>query len=703
MNIILAPFIHLMEKMNFGKRFLLISMIIFGTLLTISSMYIMNKLKDRQFLTQEIGPAKYYVPVVNLMKKLDLSRSLHLHASVDAGADSIRSKLNEADNDVDAALSNLKQFTSQGWTNENVNQQVQHLDSAWVKLKSTYDHEYNDETYSASQELLNLVNNLLHLISNESNLDLDADVVTANLVQVFTKYAPQLANRTESIADISYLAFKQKQLSQQNRERIISNLALIDYENTKLNASLQNVLEAESSFIKFFGSHTEMISKNSVSNLIWRDLLQTTNFDIEKSRFLDEISKYQSSYYAIADMAYKAYWEELHNRINVITYNITLTIISLSTVFVIICLIFAAFYSSTDNAVQKLINSANTIAKGDLTENVDTTRSDEFGLIMKTLDNLQKRFRDIVQQIKNTSNAVGRGTEEISQGNLDLSKRTEDQASSLASTAASMEELSITVKENAEQSKKAAELAENARKQADNSGLVVNNAVSAMTQINASSKKIAEISSVIDEIAFQTNLLALNAAIEAARAGEQGRGFAVVAQEVRNLAQRSSTAAKEINTLISDSVDKINSGTELVNQSGTALQEIVKSSLAVSELVASIATATTQQSKGLDEINKAITQLDGITQQNAALVEETAATSENVNHQVRDLIIQIEFFKNISSEQIILPTTTPPMSKSETPTQHIVHKKKPKEKGAHSPIITSMPKRKGTEQDWAEF
>jgi methyl-accepting chemotaxis protein len=265
-----------------------------------------------------------------------------------------------------------------------------------------------------------------------------------------------------------------------------------------------------------------------------------------------------------------------------------------------------------------------------------------------------------------------------------------------------MQELSITVKENASQSKKAADLAENARKQADTSGEVVNSAVTAMTQINASSKKIAEISGVIDEIAFQTNLLALNAAIEAARAGEQGRGFAVVAQEVRNLAQRSSTAAKEINTLISESVEKITTGSELVNKSGTALEEIVKSSISLSELVASIATATVQQSKGLEEINKAITQMDGITQQNAALVEETASTSENVNDQVRNLIKQIEFFKDASVEHHA--------SQSSSENNDILTDVKAKhmnqvedETHAEHENFTVAPKRRGVEQDWKEF
>ncbi|MBS0290207.1 MAG: HAMP domain-containing protein [Proteobacteria bacterium] len=347
-----------------------------------------------------------------------------------------------------------------------------------------------------------------------------------------------------------------------------------------------------------------------------------------------------------------------------------------------------------------LISSADAIAEGDLTQNFTKERADEFGVLLNTLGNMQGKISTIVQKIRSSSYSVGRGAREIAQGNLDLSKRTEEQATSLASTAASMEELSVTVRENANQSKQAAQLAEHAREQADVSGAIVNDAVEAMSQINARSKKISEISAVIDGIAFQTNLLALNAAIEAARAGEQGRGFAVVAQEVRNLAQRSSASAKEINTLITDSVEKISKGSELVTKSGEALHEIVKSASSVSDIVASIATATTQQAKGLEEINKAITQMDVITQQNAALVEETAAASENVNQQVRDLISLIEYFKDNAAADPIVCSDSSILNKGQAQTSF---NDEPENKETLKTYVPKSERKESKESDWSEF
>ena len=245
---------------------------------------------------------------------------------------------------------------------------------------------------------------------------------------------------------------------------------------------------------------------------------------------------------------------------------------------------------------------------------------------------------------------VKSGTEEITQGNATLNQRTEQQASNLGKTASSMEELTNTVKQNAQNAAEADQLAKVVREQAEKGGLVVKQAVSAMNEINDSSKKISDIIGVIDEIAFQTNLLALNAAVEAARAGEQGRGFAVVASEVRNLAGRSATAAKEIKDLIEDSSGKVNDGSRLVNESGTTLEEIVKGVKKVTDLVGEIASASQEQSIGLDHINTAIAQIDVLTQQNASLVEESTAASRLLGEEASGLGSLVSFFN--TSEQI---------------------------------------------------
>ncbi len=285
-------------------------------------------------------------------------------------------------------------------------------------------------------------------------------------------------------------------------------------------------------------------------------------------------------------------------------------------------------------------------AAGDLTKRLETrSRSGDVLQLAESVNSLLDGVAHIVAGVKHAATEVFRGAEEISQGNANLSQRTEEQSSSLEQTASSMEEMTSTVRQNADNAGQANQLALAARDQAENSGTVVRRAVKAMADINESSKKIADIIGVIDEIAFQTNLLALNAAVEAARAGEQGRGFAVVATEVRSLAGRSASAAKEIKELIHDSVRKVQDGSSLVTQSGQTLEQIVVSVKKVSDIVAEIAAASKEQSSGIEQVNKAVMQMDEMTQQNAALVEQATAASQAMADQARELTTNMERYR----------------------------------------------------------
>jgi methyl-accepting chemotaxis protein len=317
----------------------------------------------------------------------------------------------------------------------------------------------------------------------------------------------------------------------------------------------------------------------------------------------------------------------------------------------------SGFFESLSRAINDLVDSIATVVDqvqglvaaandGDLTRRIDT--GSRAGLLEKIgagINQLTDNMASIVSQVKSATAEVSRGADEISQGNLNLSQRTEEQASSLEETASSMEEMTSTVKQNADNASLASQLAVAARDQAEKGGAVVSEAVRAMTEINGASRKIADIIGVIDEIAFQTNLLALNAAVEAARAGEQGRGFAVVATEVRNLAGRSATAAKEIKALIQDSVDKVKEGSTLVTQSGATLEQIVTAVKKVTDIVAEIAAASNEQSSGIDQVNKAVVQLDKLTQQNAALVEEASAASQAMADHARELNMSMHRYR----------------------------------------------------------
>ncbi|HRD49608.1 MAG TPA: methyl-accepting chemotaxis protein [Candidatus Contendobacter sp.] len=285
------------------------------------------------------------------------------------------------------------------------------------------------------------------------------------------------------------------------------------------------------------------------------------------------------------------------------------------------------------------------LANGDLTAEIAVQRRDEIGEMLMSMNTISINLRRIVGQAQTAAETVGATATEIAQGSADLAQRTEQQASALEETASSMEQLTSTVKQSADNASQANQLASAARRQAEQGGHVVDQAIAAMGAINASSRRIADIIGVSDEIAFQTNLLALNAAVEAARAGEQGRGFAVVATEVRKLAQRSADAAKEIKGLITDSVSKVEDGGRLVKQSGQTLGEIVTAVKKVSDIVAEMASAAREQASGIEQVNKAILQMDQTTQQNAALVEQTAAASQAMNEQATQLKGLMGFFK----------------------------------------------------------
>jgi len=310
--------------------------------------------------------------------------------------------------------------------------------------------------------------------------------------------------------------------------------------------------------------------------------------------------------------------------------------------------------NSMITALNTAVRVAERIATGELGQEFHIASHDEFGRLLGALRDMDAKLSEIVGTVRVSSDAVGAAARQISNGNDDLSQRTQEQASALEETASSMEEMTATVKQNADNARQASQLATSARDQADRGGAVVGRAVGAMSEINESSRRIADIIDVIDEIAFQTNLLALNAAVEAARAGEQGRGFAVVATEVRNLAQRSATAAKEIKDLIGDSVDKVKAGTELVDESGKSLEEIVASVKKVADIVAEISAASEEQAAGIDQVNTAVTQMDSATQQNAALVEEASAASKSMEHQAQLLVEKIAFFRLAGNQSLAL-------------------------------------------------
>ena len=306
---------------------------------------------------------------------------------------------------------------------------------------------------------------------------------------------------------------------------------------------------------------------------------------------------------------------------------------------------FNALLDELASVFNDIASTMSKVANGDLTTTIDKNYQGTFGSVKDDINKTINNLSSVLANLLNAAESINSTSGEISSGNTNLSSRTEQQAASLEETASSMEQLTSTVRNNADNAQQANQVSISARHSAEKGGAVVTDAINAMNEISTASDKIAEIIGVIDEIAFQTNLLALNASVEAARAGEQGRGFAVVATEVRNLASRSADAAKEIKTLIQDSVDKVRSGTQLVNQSGQTLEEIVTEVKKVSDIVAEIAAASAEQSQGIDQVNATVTAMDELTQQNAALAEQTSAASANMAERAEEMKNRVSFFK----------------------------------------------------------
>ena len=343
----------------------------------------------------------------------------------------------------------------------------------------------------------------------------------------------------------------------------------------------------------------------------------------------------------------------------------------------------------------------------DLTRRAPVKRMDEIGKTGTAFNALLTRIGEVMISVRSATESVGQATKEIAAGNLDLSSRTEEQAASLEESASSMQQLTSTVKHNADNARQASTLGANASDVAHKGSEVVSRVVRTMNEINASSGKIAEITGIIEGIAFQTNILALNAAVEAARAGEQGRGFAVVASEVRSLAQRSSSAAKEIKELIADSVQKVRHGSSLVEEAGQTMTEVTQAVQRVTDIMGEIAAASEEQARGIEQVDQAITQMDEVTQQNAALVEEAAATAQSLENQATQLKEAVSVFKvndaGVAASQVVLPVNKPGLSVPKTGPAHRRASSTPRTTSADSADRSAATATEAADSDWQTF
>lgn len=400
--------------------------------------------------------------------------------------------------------------------------------------------------------------------------------------------------------------------------------------------------------------------------------------------------------------------EEYSNAVSNYNSIFMFMVVTISAGVLLACVLGYILLRGIVTPLHEAIAIAHAVAAGDLSTKIEPRSTvNGFGRLINALGEMNTNLVKLVSEVRSNASNIATAASEIASGNSDLSHRTEEQASSLEETASSMEELTSTVKQNADNARQANQLAAGASEVAVRGGTVVGQVVQTMNSINESSKKIVDIISVIDGIAFQTNILALNAAVEAARAGEQGRGFAVVATEVRTLAQRSAAAAKEIKELINDSVVKVEDGSRLVDEAGATMDEIVNAVKRVTDIMSEISAASQEQSSGIEQVNQAVTQMDAVTQQNAALVEEATAAAESMQEQAQVLAQAVSVFKfsEGSNSEVAKPVKRSNRIVAKLPDRGPVTKKTATYPTETSAALPDSPRKvaAGGGSDWEEF
>lgn len=602
-------------------------------------------LKFAQAETTGIAPGK---AVLQLIKTTQEHRGLS--ARFLSGDDKAVQLRVDKHAEVDRALSEAKALVEQ-LRDAPLSGRIGRIESDWKKLVEavnskgvTAPQSFSEHTALVSQQL-----GALQEVANVSGIVLHPQATGYFLqVAVFTEL-PELAERLGQLRATGSGALVKQELSLETRLRLEAIMFEANKNIKAVPAVLGKVIEADAAMAKSIGNFgTQAVDPAlEVLKLVDEKILKAQTLTLGAPEYFNLTTRSIDAQYAIIDRALQALSDELQSTVENARHTIISIALLLVSLFAVSVYIMWTTARTMSHSMLKAIQVANAVADGDLTltQHINTTGRDEVSQLFQALTRMSGQLITMVQNVRQNSDNVATASAEIAQGNLDLSHRTEQQASALEQTAASMEQLGTTVRQNAENAQQANQLARGASLVATKGGEVVGQVVQTMQAINDSSRKISDIIGVIDGIAFQTNILALNAAVEAARAGEQGRGFAVVASEVRNLAQRSAQAAKEIKSLIAASVDRVDQGTSLVDKAGETMTEIVEAIQRVTDIMGEISTASNEQNAGVMQVGQAVIEMDKATQQNAALVEESAAAAESLKGQAQQLVQTVAGFK----------------------------------------------------------
>ena len=651
MSIFLRPAIALMQRLRLFPKFVIVAVLFSVPAILITGLLINELNKSISFSQIERVGVRQLQAAQELLKLTQQHRALrHLALAGNAPA---KEEAQKRQQEISSKLD---------WINKLQKEQIpMGLDAPLADIKRSWESiiqklptTKNKESYAEHSALIAQLYKFNTQIADRSHLTLDPEVDTYYLINMFARTLPELADGISDIAGRG-AAYIDTGLLEPNEDLLISaDVMLAKRDISRIPAQLEAMYRANPGFKAKMDTQQAVITGNlEFLERAKNEVLNTLN-QSSGTAFLKAGMTSSDGWYAYANLAGSLLDTALDERLRQDVFHRNMLIAVISLILLIAAYLLTGFYVSFSGEVQELSEAVQRVTAGDLRTQISSHGRDEIAQLLNAFEGMSAGLATLVADIRAGTDTIATASKEIAHGNADLSSRTEQQASSLEETSASMEELTGAVKQNAAGAEHANDNALSAAAVARDGGVAVGRVIETMGAIQHSSKKISDIIGVIDGIAFQTNILALNAAVEAARAGEQGRGFAVVATEVRNLAQRSASAAKEIKALITASVEQVSIGSHQVQMAGETMGQIVNSIQSVTDTMQEITTASAEQRSGIEHVNEALGQMDEITQQNAALVEQAAAAAQSMHDQAVKLAHAVAVFK-IAEQDITAP------------------------------------------------
>ena len=685
MKALFKPATKLMGSLRFSAKFALVSLLFILPIAFLSWMLVSELNSTIAFAEKERVGVAYNRALISMLQHVQHHRGLA--GGLLNGDKSFAPRVEAKQAEIAKDLEEIEALERAHGGALNSAKQWSETKAKWLELKAKLAGMTGKQSYEAHTALARVFLDFIAHVGDASNLTLDPDIDSYYLMDTFLSKLPESAEAAGQARAFGMGIVTRKKMEAEEKANLmvllagaeagykssLSNLDKAFRENAGVAEKLKDAKPLVASMEKFIAAaRNKVINADPVA-------ISPQDYYAVSTQAIDENFKVNAQVVAELDGL-------LVKRISAKNLRKHQILAGEALALLLAAYLLIGFYLAVNASLWSAVAAADAIAGGNLSTQIEVNSKDETGQLLLALKRMNESLRDVVGKVRSASDSIGTASSEIAAGNHDLSSRTEEQASSLEETASSMEELTATVKQNADNAKQANQVAASASSVAAKGGQVVSQVVDTMGAIHASSKKIADIISVIDGIAFQTNILALNAAVEAARAGEQGRGFAVVASEVRSLAQKSAGAAKEIKGLIEDSVSKVDSGSKLVDSAGQTMEEVVAAVKRVTDIMSEISAASAEQSSGIEQVNQAITQMDQVTQQNAALVEESAAAAESMREQAVGLIGSVSVFK-LGDESQAAP---PPLMKSELKRAEV--KKVEPKVAANKPVPKAKPK-----------